>query len=312
MRKLLSLLFLVCLSITLNAQSGPAAIGQDTLITIRLDSAVNIKASRLDVEAFIRQIVSDTSFYEAFRQMKRFNFQAENRIVTYDKRDRVKAKMYRKLIHSAAGPQRLRYLVNRDSGQVFKKKGKYDLYTVELFDYIFRNAYSSSYSSGGGPGPQGKNASYKDKLKTLIFSPGRPVKGIPVIGSKTEIFSANLRQYYDYSFYSGTYMDSVPVYTFRVKLKPDLSSWSKSGMMIKELNTIFDKRNMQILGRSVLMKYNNFAFDFDVKMDIEMGYFNGGESLLPTKVFYQGSWNVPFKKEEKSSFLVLHRNYKLP
>ncbi len=284
----------------------------DSLITIHLDSAVNITSSRLDVEAFIRQIVTDTSFYEAFRQMKRFNFLAEDRIASYDKKGRVKASRYRKIIRTARGPQRVRYLVNQDSGQVYRRKGKYDQYTVELFDYIFGNAYNSAYVAGAGMRPSGANASYKDKLKTLLFSPGRPVKGIPLIGSKTEIFSANLRQYYDYSFFSGTYLDSIPVYTFKVLLKPDLSSWSKSSMMIKELNTIFDKRTMQILGRSVVMKYSNLAFDFDVKMDIEMGYFNHGETLLPTRVFYDGSWNVPFKKEERSMFLVRHREYKLP
>lgn len=107
-------------------------------------------------------------------------------------------------------------------------------------------------------------------------------------------------------------MDSVPVYTFKVKLKPDLSSWSKGNMMIKELNTTFDKRTLQILARSVVMQYSNMAFDFDVNMDIQLGYFDNGEVLLPTKVSYRGSWNVPFKKEERSAFTVLHSGYHRP
>ena len=184
------------------------------------------------------------------------------------------------------------------------------MYTLELFDYIFMNAYKSEYSDATfSGGKEGGNAGYKDKLKTLIFSPGKPVKGLPFIGSKTEIFSANMRQYYDYAFQSGTYLDSIPVYRFRVTEKKDLSSWTRDGLMIKELVTIFDKRDFAILGRYVDMKYSNMLFDFDVQMNIEMGYF--GEEKLPTKITYQGNWNVPFKKEERASFLILHKDYQL-
>jgi len=284
----------------------------DTLKTITLDSTVNIKAEKLNVETFINKIISDTSFYQSFRDMKRYSFIAENRIFTYDKKNKVSGKIYRKIRHRNSGPNKIEYLVKQDTGKMFKKNGQYQLYTVEMFDYIFMNAYSTDFvpnapMSGGKNG--GTNEGYKDKLKTLIFNPGRPVKGIPFIGSKTEIFTANMRQYYDYSFASGTYLDSIPVYRFKVLVKPDLSKWTKDGIMIKELVTIFDKRNFNILGRYVDMKYSNMLFDFDVQMNIEMGYF--GDDKLPTKITYQGNWNIPFKKEERASFMVLHKDYQV-
>jgi hypothetical protein len=119
-----------------------------------------------------------------------------------------------------------------------------------------------------------------------------------------------MRQYYDYSYTSGTYLDSIPVYLFKVNMKPDLSNWSKDDLMIKEMVTIFDKRGLRILGRYIDMKWDNLAFDFDVQMNIEMAPFDDGDSLLPTKISYQGNWNVPFKKEERASFLILHKGYK--
>ncbi|TCC97727.1 hypothetical protein FBD94_15300 [Pedobacter hiemivivus] len=281
----------------------------DTIKTIQLDSAVNITSERLSVETFIRAVTTDTSFYQAFRNMKKYSFVAENSIYTYDKKNKVTGRLYRKVKRNNAAPW-LEYLVKQDTGKLFKKNGKYNLYTVEMFDYIFMNAYQSSYSSESAVGKSdGAIAGYKDKLKTLIFSPGRPVKGLPFIGSKTEIFTANMRQYYDYSFFSGTYLDSIPVYRFKVTVKPDLSNWTKDGLMIKELTTIFDKRNFEILGRYVDMKYSNMLFDFNVQMNIEMGYF--GEEKLPAKVSYQGNWNVPMKKPEKASVLVLQRDYRL-
>lgn len=282
----------------------------DTLKTISLESSVNIVSERLSAETFIRAVINDTSFYQAFRQMKNYSFIAENRIYTYDKKNKVNGRIYRKIRHRNTGPVKMEYLVKQDTGKVFKKNGKYQLYTLEMFDYIFMNAYQSDFvpdavqkGTGGGT-----LSGYKAKLKTLIFNPGKPVKGIPFIGSKTEIFTANMRQYYDYTFQSATYLDSIPVYRFIVKVKPGLSKWTKDGLMIKELITVFDKRNFEILGRQVDMKYSNMLFDFDVQMNIEMGYF--GEEKLPSKITYQGNWNVPLKKQERASFLILQKDYR--
>ena len=295
-----------------NAQQIPR-FNPDTIKTITLDSVVNIKAKRLNIETFIDAIINDTSFYQAFRNMKKYTFIAENRVFTYDKKNQVDGKIYRKIRHNNDGPYKMEYLVKEDNGKVYKKNGKYQLYTVEMFDYIFMNAYNTDFIPHAAPttgkGKKTGNEGYKDKLKTLIFNPGRPIKGVPFIGSKTEIFTANMRQYYDYAFHSGTYLDSIPVYRFKVSVKPDLSKWTKDGIMIKELVTIFDKRNFEILGRYVDMKYSNMLFDFDVQMNIEMSYFD--EVKLPTKITYQGNWDYPFKKEERASFLVLHKDYRL-
>ena len=284
----------------------------DTVLTVTIDSAITVTSTRLTVESFINEIINDTSFYEAFRNMKRYTFTAENRVFTYDKKNAVEGNIYRKIYHNNDGPYKMQFLEKKDQGKVYKKNGKFSLYTVEMFDYIFMNAYNSDFvPSAPITGAKGEsNESYKDKLKTLIFSPGRPIKGVPFIGSKTRIFTPNMRQYYDYSFYRGTYLDSIPVYRFKVKMKPDLSNWTKDGLMIKELTTIFDMRNFQILGRYVDMKYDNLAFEFDVQMNIELGYFGSDQTLLPTKITYQGNWDIPFKREERASFLILHKGYK--
>ena len=284
----------------------------DTVLTVTIDSAITVSSTRLTIESFINEIINDTSFYAAFRNMKKYSFTAENRIFTYDKKNTVAGKIYRKIYHNNEGPYKMQFLEKTDEGNVYKRNGKYSLYTVEMFDYIFMNAYNSDFvPSAPVSGAKGEsNESYKDKLKTLIFSPGRPIKGVPFIGKKTEIFTANMRQYYDYSFYRGTYLDSIPVYRFKVEMKPGLSNWTKDGLMIKELTTIFDMRNFQILGRYVDMKYDNFAFDFDVQMNIELGYFGNDQTLLPTKITYQGNWDIPFKRQERASFLILHKGYK--
>ena len=279
----------------------------DTIRTIVIDSPVNIRSHHLNAQDFVDAVLADTGFYKAFQNMKKYAFIAENRIYTYDKNNKVDGKIYRKLQHSnSAGKHKIDYLVKQDSGKLYKTNGKYQLYTVEMFDYIFMNAYNSDFVKGPElPGSGGKNESYKDKLKTLIFSPGRKVKGIPFISSKTEIFSGDMKDYYYYRFARGKYLDTIPVYRFRVLRKP---STADNDVMIKEMTTIFDTRTFQVLGRYVDMKYSNLFFSFDVQMNIELANFNG--ELLPTKITYQGNWDIPFHKVERASFLIVHKDYR--
>jgi hypothetical protein len=304
------LLFIFCFfTSSAFCQTAPR-FNPDTLLTFKMDKDAVVKVGKagLDIEDFINEIIRDTSFYEAFRKMSNYHFSAQNNLYTYDKKDKITGSIFRKLTHSPTG-NHLKIVEEKTKGDLYKRNGKYKTTTVEMFDYLFMNTYKSGYSDLGKESADGsKNSWYKEKLKTLVFSPGRPVKGVPLISSKTEIFTPNMRQYYNYAFAKGMYLDSIPVYRFKVTVKPDLGSWTEDGIMIKELTTIFDQRNFQILGRYIDMKLDNLAFDFNVQMNIEMSYFNN--QLLPTKVSYQGNWNIPFKKEERASFLVLHKNYK--
>ena len=305
----IKLLLLTSLIPGVKAQEVPA-FNPDTMLSVVIDSVVVIKTAKagLNQEDFINQILKDTSFYRAFRRMKAYDFTANNNIYSYDKKGKVRGSIYRKIQHRSKAPF-FKILQEQKQGKLFKKNGEYLSKTFELFDHIFTNAYRSGYSEAvDGYQAKSKNDSYKDKLKTLIFEPGKPIQGVPLISGKTEIFTANMRQYYDYTFYSGTYLDSIPVYRFKVKLKSGLSKWTADGIMIKELTTIFDKRNFQILGRYIDMKLDNLAFEFDVQMNMEMTYVN--DEILPLRVNYQGNWDVPFNKEDRSAFKVVHQNYR--
>ena len=278
----------------------------DSIRTIVIDSAINIHSHRLNAQDFIDAVLADTGFYQAFQNMKHYGFTAENRIYTYNNKNKVDGKSYRKIKHSYVdGKPKAEYLAKSDSGSLYKSNGKPQLYTVEMFDYIFTNAYKSNFVPGlMKQGAGDKNASYKDKLKTLIFAPGRKVKGLPFISSKTEIFGKDMRSYYFYQFARGKYLDTIPVYRFRVVRKPSIAD---NDVVINELTTIFDMRNFQILGRYVDLKYHNMLFSFDVQMNIELNNVNG--ELLPAKITYQGNWDVPFHKTERASFLIVQKGY---
>jgi len=306
-KKIIFSLFFITISYCSFAQQQQPRFNPDTIRTIVIDSVVNIHSHKLNVQDFIDAVLADTGFYQAFRNMKKYSFIGENYIYTYDKNNKINGKLYRKFKRvEANGKQSIDYIAKRDSGNVYKKDGKYQLYTVNMFDYIFMNAYKTGYGSGSmiQGKPDSKDQSYKDKLKTLIFAPGHRVDGIPFISNKTEIFSPDMRPLYDYQFARGTYLDSIPVYRFRVVQK---ASTSNSDVVIKELTTIFDTRTFQILGRYVNIQYHNMFIDLDVKMNMELDKFNG--DLVPTKVTYQGDWNIPFHKDEKASFLIVQKEY---
>ena len=302
---MLKKIFFFLAIIFVSSYSYAQRFNPDTVMTVVIDSAVNIKSHKLTAQDFIDAVLADTGFYKAFRNMKRYAFVADNRIYTYDKRNKVDGEIYRRIKHTVVnGKPKNEYLIKQDKGNIYKKNGKYQLYTAEMFDYIFTNAYNSEFTAEGFISTDGKNQSYKQKLKTLIFSPGRKVTGIPFLSGKTEIFGRNMRQFYQYEFTRGKYLDSIPVYRFKVIKKP---STADGDVMIRELTTIFDMRDFKILGRYVDMKYSNLLFDFDVKMNIELIPFNG--ELLPAKVSYQGNWDVPLHKEERASFLIQQSNY---
>ena len=308
MNKIICLTFFLLLFAFSSRAQQIQRFNPDTILTVVIDSAVNIRSHRLRAQDFIDAVMTDTSFYKAFQNMKGYSFTAENRIFSYDKKNKVNGRIYRKILHNnQAGAHKVEYITKLDSGNVLKKSGKYQLYTVEMFDYIFMNAYNADFvkTASTSAANKGKNEGYKAKLKTLVFTPGRKVSGLPFISSKTEIFGPEMRQYYNYEFARGKYLDSIPVYRFKVIRKP---STSEDDVMIQEMTTIFDMNNFQILGRYIDMKYSNMLFDFNVQMNIELNKFDG--ELLPIKITYQGNWDIPFHKEERASFLIVHKDYK--
>jgi hypothetical protein len=57
-------LFFLTLGFTAASAQQIERFNPDTIQTIQLDSVVNIKASRLNVESFVQAIINDTSFYQ--------------------------------------------------------------------------------------------------------------------------------------------------------------------------------------------------------------------------------------------------------
>lgn len=308
MKNLITLFFFFCVSTTFAQRKYPAIV--DTLPSVKIDSALVITAKAgLSEDDFINEILNDTLFYKAFKLMKKYSFIADNTVITYDKNNKRLSRMYRRIYHNNTGPEyKAEPLITTDSGKVYDRKGEYDLYTVQMFSYIFMNPHNTDFTEEKASKGEKSDESYKSKLKTLVFSPGKAVTGVPLVSNKTAIFDPKMRKYYDYKFYHATYHDTIPVYRFKCSMKPELRKGKQDDVMIKELTTIFDKKNFNILGRYIEMSYGSVPFDFDVKMNIELSKI--GDELLPVKITYDGYWDIPFKEPERCSFSVKHSKYK--
>ena len=301
----LILLTLTCLSA--EAQRTKPPVLKDTITADTLQEVMISARRGLSEQDFIDQLLADTLFYEAFRNLQKFSFMADDNIITFNKRYKREAHIFRKIYHNNSGAKYKQTIISQsDSGEVYSNNGQFDLFTVKMFGYIFMNDRNTDFINESIHKGENNTEGYKQKLKTLIFSPGRPVSGVPLIGDKMRLFDPKFRKYYDYS-YKSAMQDTLPVYLFTVKLKPNLRTGDQNDVVIKELGTYLDKKTFAITGRYISMDYNSLPFSFKVRMTIKLSTIAGLQ--VPTYVAYNGEWDIPFHQKEICSFDIRHYNF---
>jgi hypothetical protein len=87
---------------------------------------------------------------------------------------------------------------------------------------------------------------------------------------------------------------------FSVKAKPGLSGSQKDRVVIDEMVTWFDYRNLEVLERTYSMSYDAGVYRFDVDMQVTMQRVAG--LLVPSVIRYDGFWSVAVGKRERGVF----------
>jgi hypothetical protein len=281
---------------------------------IQLDS-VTIQATKrgFDVKDFVDWVQNDTTFYKAFKNLHYYPFQMKSDLTVYGKSKEEKGTMHRKAVQRVL--KKKRWIVideEKVSGNIYKRKKEYNYYTVELFDHIFFRldtvtASNIIHDQADAENTDSKNGKYTEKLKTLMFNPGAEVDGVPLIGHKMAIFNEDMTKHYDYKILADTLNDSIPCYVFSCKAKQMDSIRTDGKAVIKNLETWFDKRTLNVLARKSTLTYKSIFFDFDVKMDVKLEEING--ALVPVFINYNGFWDIPFKKPEIVQFKILFSDF---
>ena len=268
---------------------------------VTLDSFVI--RSGFDVNAFIRRVRSDTTFYKAFRSMHLMPYYAVNDIKAYDKKGSVIASMYSKTKQKRNNGCRVTEVEEEHvTGDFYDRNGDYRYYTAELFGYLFfakkpvcneTDLVNDALDVRG----KGKLERSKYELRQLIFNPGSKVSGVPFMGDRASIFEEGEAEKYDFRITQEMY-EGYQCYVFRITPKHGY----ERKVIYNELTTWFRKSDYSIVARDYSVSYTTLVYDFDVRMKVRTKEVGG--KLYPTYIDYDGNWHILTKKRERVKFNV--------
>lgn len=279
---------------------------------LTLDSVV-ISASRVnfDVPGFIKMVEDDTTFYKAFKNLRILAYTAENNIDILNKNNKVKASLISTTRqHRHDGCRTMSVLTEKTTGNFYNHKKEYNYYTAELYASLFftkgQVCGETNIVKGGHDvkTDNGEIEKHKEQLKELIFNPGQPIPGVPLISRKVAIFDDKVAPMYNFSITSADY-GNVPCYVFTAQAKPEY----RKNVVINKLVTYFSKDDLEIVYRDYSLSYNAWVFDFDVDIKVQMTHFNN--LLVPAVINYDGDWKVPFHKREHALFMAKFHDFAL-
>lgn len=290
-------------------------IAQDTSYIARhleLDSVV-VSASRVnfDIPGFIKMVEEDTTFYKAFKTLRILAYTAQNHIRILGKEKEVKASLTSTTRqHRQYDCRTMSVLNERTTGDFYTRDSDYNYYTAELYANLFFTkgeiCGETNIVKGGHDTPVANSSMQKhtDQLKELIFNPGQPIPGVPLISRKVAIFDDKVAPMYDFSITSASY-HGTPCYVFTAQAKP---AYLKN-VVINKLVTYFSKDDLEIVYRDYALSYDAWVFDFNVHIRVQMTHFSG--YLVPSVLNYEGNWKVPFRKRERAVFTARFSDFAL-
>jgi hypothetical protein len=298
----------ICLLICLFPVWGSAQVYDTASIfnfPVTLDSFV-VK-SGFDVQAFIRRVKTDTTFYKATRSMKLVPYTATNDIKVYDKKGGVTASLQSITKQERnMGCRSTKVVQERVTGDFYNRKKEYNYYTAELFAYLFfaerpicgeNDIVGRSITEKDKTEGKAKLDNRKYELKLLLFSPGSRIRGIPFMGDRESIFDEGEAEKYDFKIEQALY-DTQKCYVFRITPKQGF----ERKVIYDNLTTWFRKSDYSIIARDYSLSYHTMVYDFDVRMNMRTSQING--KLYPTRIDYDGNWHVFTKKRERVKFSV--------
>lgn len=269
---------------------------------IEMDAVV-VKAARTgwDVNAFIRRVKNDTTFYKAFCSMRLVPYTATNDIRVYDKKGKVSASLYSRTKQIRTGNCRsTQVLEEKVTGDFYKRNKDYRYYTAELYAYLFFTKGKMCNENDRVKGmldDRGKGQMEKSKyqLKQLMFNPGAKIQGVPFMGDKAAIFEPSVAKMYDFKLLSEEY-NGEDCYVFKAIPQKGY----EEDVVYDELTTWFRKSDYAIVARDYSLSYKAAIYDFNVRMKVRTTQAHG--KLLPSRIDYDGNWHVFTKNRERVKF----------
>ena len=289
---------------------------QDTTIAIDNQAftlSEVVVRNNFDYKQVLETIKQDTTFYKAFRNLRIIGFSSYNSIQMLGKDGGIKASLTSKTRQNHVGNCRtMDVLEEQATGDFYSGTGKYNYLTPELYAGLF---FTKGQICGENNIVKGRNLltsnksgieKHKDQLKMLFFNPGKKIPGIPFIGDKLDLYDEAAHKLYDYRLDVVDYKGTL-CYLFSIKPKEDLGFFKSDKVVVDQMNTWFDLKTLEVLGRNYALSYKAGVYDFDVSMEVEMTKFKG--LTVPKTLRYKGNWDVVFKKRERAIFTATLFDY---
>lgn len=277
--------------------------------SIQLDTLTIFAQNEFDTKTFIQRIKDDTTFYQAFKNLRYYPHKAMGDLWVYNKREKEKATEKISVTQHLAEPYMWqdRKTIS-SSGKLRTKKGKYRFTTAEIYYDIFFPSDTIPVSTEIPNVKEesigkSKKSKYIHDLKLMMFNPGEDISGVPIVGKKMSIFDNDMIEFYDYKV-SIINFNGMECYQFSCIAKPERKEYKT---VIKYLTTVFNKETMAVLNRQYSMRYKSILFQFDVKIDVKNEMKNG--IIIPLSISYNGYWDIPFKTQEKIAFTITNSGY---
>lgn len=297
------------LLIILTCLLGASVKGQEIVKVVTLSEFIVKNEPDLDTYELIRRVISDSSFYQAYINMRFYPHHFSSRLTVFNKGEEEQAKLRREAKLSRYDRMAWITIENESTnGKLYKRNGEHKYLTAEMFDEVFYpkgRFYPSDRITNMEQAETGESKfeQYKAQLKKMLFNPGQEISTVPFIGDKVAIFSDEMIQYYDFHIYFTQY-EGRSCYVFEIKEK---EGNKPNDTVIKSMITYFDQESMNVVMREYVLTNDIFLFEFDIKIKVMNQLIN--KVPVPKRMEYDGYWNVLFKSPEIIQFQIDFSDY---
>ena len=289
------LIFLLFLPMLIQAQVVDSIASR-----VVLDTEVVVAAKKgFNVKQFIEVVQADSVFEQAFQRLRSVSYESTNAFHFFSRKGKEKASYESSILQKEVGEcVEMTILSEKVKGNYYKRNKKHRYYTAKMFERLFyKKGKHCPKPKSKIPVDPSRMENYVQQLKKLIYNPGKEVD-IPLIGHKTAIFDKKMIQFYDFKIQSRRYKDDTPCYVFTAIAKPNRSNKT----VIKYLEMWLDKAELGIIAKKYHLKTKNIAFNFDIKMDVDL--IETPKGIVPSRIQYDGAWKAPTKKKEIAQFVL--------
>jgi hypothetical protein len=262
-----------------------------------------------NVERFVTQVMEDTTFQHAFLNTKFYPHHLSTELTVRNKDERAAAKLYREgYLRCTTSVAEWVLDSVKETGKLRDRDGELRYITAQMYDDVFFS--NGSYRRVARSVQQrqmmdrsSRLAKYKSELKQFMFDPGKEIGSVPLIGDKMALFDPEMVPYYEYK------LDAAPVngrycWVFSAVAKQGVRD---NATVIKDMHTWFDQETNQVLGREYRLAHNTVLLEFDIRIRVENTHVQG--VLVPSRVSYDGRWDLPFKKPEIVDFWLAYDDW---